>query len=689
MVLIELVFMRTLITIICLLGLIDNAHSQTQETDSVKKIVALDEVIVTGQNITRIDDHLLIIPNKQQREHVSTAYGLLKSLMIPGLSVNAKENKVDAMGMEATLYVNGVESEAKDIKMLRPRDISKIEYYDAPTGKYAKDKIAINFITIQYKYGGYVQLDGLQTIGYTHGDYNFAGSLNKGDFFYSLFVGTDYEKFGKYNTKVGDEQYTLTNNTINRFIESKTDSRDNNKYVQLRTQYQKNGKYVVGKLSFISNSVPQACTNGWITSKDVTSNFCSFVKQENYAPKLDITGNIPITKTKSLTFGVHGKYIHNTYDRAYEEQSFSTNINEVEDVGNFQLSAIYSSQFRKKSFTAELFHYHNIWNANYTSIASLWQHLWQCESLAFVSYNYRLSSRFSLRYRLGLDWLQYRLHGNDRFSQLSPRLNINVQYRHNTRMLLYSFNYMNSNHGMEVVNDAEVSVNSYMTAKGNPCLKKSHDINTYIYYSENLKKVRLTFMGQYRMNHNPVMNDYLTSGNYIIKTFTNDGNVHYFSLIAATTYQPNKNISLSGDIRYSHTHIDAGLEKYCNNITGNLSMSLYAGRFSFSPYLNFNKKTLDISSLVLKNIPLDYGLNSSYAIKDFLVEVLVASPFTKRKNHIILDTSCYAYNFHTQNRTDSQYCNIKVTYTLDFGRKTNKVKRNIDNEINSSLLRVA
>lgn len=103
----------------------------------------------------------------------------MKRLMIPGMIVNTQSNKAEAMGMPVSFYINGQPADERDVRMLRPKDIAKIEYHDNPTGKYAKDQIVVNFILKVYKAGGYVQLDGMQTIGYTHGDYNLATSLNR------------------------------------------------------------------------------------------------------------------------------------------------------------------------------------------------------------------------------------------------------------------------------------------------------------------------------------------------------------------------------------------------------------------------------------------------------------------------------------------------------------------------------
>ena len=87
------------------------------------------------------------------------------------------------------------------------------------------------------------------------------------------------------------------------------------------------------------------------------------------------------------------------------------------------------------------------------------QSLWKNESLAFLSYNYAFSPKLSLRSRVGVDWLQYRLHGSEKFSKLSPRVNLNLQYQLKGGMLLWSSSYNNYNYGMDLINQARIGLN--------------------------------------------------------------------------------------------------------------------------------------------------------------------------------------------------------------------------------------
>ena len=128
--------------------------SQTLSNDSINRTVSLDEVSIVASNVTRVENHLVIYPNTQQKKSSNSGYTVLKRLMIPGLIIDSQSYTAEAMGMPVSFYINGQQADSKDIQMIRPKDIEKIEYHDNPSGKYAKDKIAVNFILKQYKTGG-------------------------------------------------------------------------------------------------------------------------------------------------------------------------------------------------------------------------------------------------------------------------------------------------------------------------------------------------------------------------------------------------------------------------------------------------------------------------------------------------------------------------------------------------------
>lgn len=679
-------------TVFCSFGLLMAAvpvFAQNTGKDSIVSTKALDDVVVSASNISRVGDHLVIYPNSQQRKHAVNGFGVLENLNIPGLIIDAKSNQVDVMGLQATLYLNGQECDIREIQMLRPRDIEKIEYHDAPSGKYAKDKLVVNFITKQYRYGGYVQADGLQMIGYDHGDYNVATNYVKGNNSYTVFAGANYSHVDGTETW-NNENYQFPQSLFDRESYSKNSYQNHQEYMQFRYQNQKGKRYWVGKFTLLNLSTPRNASSGFAkesTETDVFSN----IRKKSLSPKIDLNANLPLSKNQTLTLGVHGKYSANSYHRLYQEQPFEAMTDEDENALSFQLSAIYNYFSQKHSLSVELFHYHDVWNADYSGNCELWQHLWKGESLAFFSYNFQASRRLSLKTRIGFDWLQYHLHGDNSFSQLSPRINTNVQYQLNKGMLLWSFNFVNSNHGMDVINRAVIQVNSHMMEKGMPELKKSHDINTYLYYMGCFNRLSVSAIGQFRYNHHHVTDDYYLdeANRKIVKTYSNGGNAQYYSAILALQYKLCKFANLLGDIRYSHAEVKTTWSKHNNNLTGNLGLNMFMGDFALKPYLHFGKKSLlDEAALVISKTPIDYGMSCSYSRGNLYVELQAVSPFKKQEKRYWLDLPIYSYSKSIKDQTASQYASIKVAYSFDFGRKTQKVEKDVNKNINSSLLRV-
>lgn len=131
----------------------------------------------------------MIIPDKIQKKHAYSGYDLLYNLMIPGLNVNAKSGSVKAARGEATLYINGVKAELREIQNLRPKEIEKIVYYDIPSGIYMGDIASINYVTKTYQLGGYISLDGWQNIGYLSGNYNLGAKMDLNKWSYTFFGG--------------------------------------------------------------------------------------------------------------------------------------------------------------------------------------------------------------------------------------------------------------------------------------------------------------------------------------------------------------------------------------------------------------------------------------------------------------------------------------------------------------------
>jgi hypothetical protein len=676
------------ITLLSLLVTISITSMAQTLKDSIDSAHTLQDVLVLAPNMQRMDNYILIRPNGNQRRHSNNAYELLKSCFIPGINVDIQTGRVEAMGAQATLYMNGQPCDGRDLMMLRPRDIEKIEYHDIPVGKYSKDHTAINFVIKEYRYGGYVFVKAQQTIGYTQGIYDLATTLNHGRNTYSIFTGLNYTKV-QGNEEKSDEQFRFEV-PITRTSNQNSVFKRNDQYVQLRHQYQGKKNYLTIKLTLVNNDMPYNRVYGLSRVSELPDNsFSSQTSQHSLSPKIDLNGEFKFSTTKSLNYGAHFTYDHNKYMRSYDETGFNSLVRESEDAYSFRAACIYNTTLAKGIFTAELFHYHNIWDSHYTESSRLWQHLWKGETLAFVSYNHQLNSKLTLMTRLGVDWLQYHLHNTNDMGQVSPRLNLRLQYRIPNGNLLYSANYVNSNYGTDIINNAEIAIDRYMSVKGNPNLKKSYDFVSYLYYMQQLnKKWTISAISQYNFSHNYVTTDYSSRDDRIIRSYSNDGNTHYFSEIIALSYRLSEHASIGGDIRYAHSWLDAQERIHTNSLMGNINAAYYWREFSIQPSINFRQKSLDFATMTIAEIPINYSMKISYAHKNFYFAANMSSPFSKRRTKTTMNTMAYCQFKEIFDRTQSQYCNLSCTYTFDFGRKTKIISSEIDKGHNSSLLKV-
>ena len=663
------------------------AQSTVTKSDSmhIKPVKILQEIVVLAPNMERTNNYILIRPTSNQRKHSINAFELLQSSSIPGVDIDVQNGIVNAMGAHAALYINGQECDARDLLMLRPKDIEKIEYHDIPTGKYAKDRVAVNFVLKQYRYGGYVWAEASQYTGYNKGIYDASASISHGQDTYSLFTGLEYSQV-RHDDEETKELFDFST-PLSRQKISQASSKLDDKYLQLRYQHQSPKNYIITKISLLDNNMPYKQTSGNVFS--TTSNrFDSRISQKGLSPKLDFNGEVKFDARQSLDYGLHFTFDRNKYSHQYDEGTYSNSIDESENVYSFKAACIYTLSLKNSTFTGELFHYHNIWSSNYSGESVLWQHLWKGESLGFLSYNQQLGSKINLQARLGIDWLRYSLHGVTDFEQVTPRINLSLQYQIPRGNLLYSFNYVNPNYGMDVINRARVDEDNYISLEGNPDLKKGSDIITYLYYSQQFSKFSVSAFSEYDFSHHYVTDNYTIENEHLLQSFINDGNTHQVSNIFGLSYGITSRINASGDLRYTYSFLDGDENLHNSNLSGNVNMQFYWKDLSIKPSLNLGQKTLDFRTMTLEKIPVNYSLNLSYAHKNLYLSAYINSPFTDRHIKQRISTRAYSLYRDLYSKTTSQYCCVSLPYTLDFGRKTKKIETDIDRDNNSSLLQI-
>lgn len=654
--------------------------------------VALDEVTVEGETFVRSKDRLLITPTKQHVKHSGTGYDLLYRLMIPGVSVDRRSGKVTAFNGEVTLYIDGIKASYREVQSLRPKDVDRIEYFDAPYGKYAGDNASINYITKKYKMGGYVAVDGTETIGYTSGSYNAVAKLNHDGTSYTLFAGTDFDNHrGEMRTK--DDVISFPGGDITRHYET-DDARvkNNSQYAQLNILNNNKKRTLKAALSFVRNHTPDsymAETVGYGGAMDTTTSTYSGNNQKGLQYGANLYGNFKIRNNQFIEVGLSGNYTDNAYSYRYREGgNIATSTDEDLYVINGNVN--YGITFRNKStLTAKLMHFHRISSSTYTGNTNSWQHLWTGETLFFAQYVQRFGKKTSLYVAPGFSSQQYRLHGNEKVVNFAPRLQLAVSHQPGQNQFVQlNVAIGNSFPQISMLNAAEQQVDFLHVKRGNPQIEDSKMYVTTVAY--NIFKGKINFQASgmhYYIDQSPLAYYSIENGK-LIQTFGNS-DAHNVNINASLTWTPIKELNFKVGGYYNLIKYTAGFAPpTLNAFIGYIDAAYYLKDFAFTAGYRSKYKNSSYFSAEEITIPANLNLSVSYSHGDFRAEVGTNNPFMRRvKYKYELATDAYRYTNYAISKTASQTAYVKLAYTIDFGKKTSRDKNNVNRTIDSAILK--
>ena len=652
--------------------------------------VALNEVTVEASSIVRLKDRLLLYPDKKQIKHAASGYDLLYRMMIPGVDVDRMNGVVKAFGGEVALYINGRKADYREVQNLRPRDIEKIEYYDIPTGKYIADNAAINFITKNYKSGGYVALDGKQYIGYVKGDYNVVAKLSHGNTQYTLFGGYD---MSRYTRDEGDmsEHFRFSNYETER-LSSILDSRvkNNQQYAQLNITNEKDKYTLTGKISLVRNDSPDNYQRDLLKYKDNETRRESYqqTSQSGLMPGIELYGYFHLNNQQYLEAKVYGNYNRNKYSYNYSENQFETLTDTKENYYELNADISYGVQLKhRNSFTACLTHFHTISSALYEGNLPSWQHLWMGRSRLLLEYSHKFLENISVKLVPGVESIQYRLHGDKRESCILPCINARILYRPaSNQQVMFNAYWGNEAPSVETMSKAEQQVDSLHLKKSYPFRKLPNACFTMFMYSGQFGRIGIEAAANYLVGKRLRIVDYYVDGYMLVESLRNDGMAHNVMAELSASWKLSKDFRLKMDGEYFYLRYK-GTPYELSNLSMKFQADYYWKDFSFSAYGKTRSKVMD-SDLVSVKTPASYGLFATWAYGNLHIEIGAENLFMKHRSYkYALDTKVYSYQRMFASRINQQIGYVKVAYTFDFGRKTSRDSRDVNTQINSAILK--
>ena len=671
--------MKTLfVTIMCLCFNV----SYAQKPDTTKTSIQakeLDEVVVKASYLTREDDHILAIPTKEQRKHAVTGYDLLNNLMIPGVSVERSTGSVTTPSGAATLYIDGRKVDFREVQSLRPKDIARVEFFDVPTGKYAKDAYAINIVMKPLNNGGYTQLDASQGAGYLNGNYNLVSKFVTGT--KSLNIWAGYSLENPKSSMNENEVFNFPDYQLNRqLFYNNAENRHTEEYVQ--ASISNRGKKYIWMLrggmawNDIRNNVNNGMTDYWQTKASVKDGSILNINSRNksYRPSVYFYGLHTFSDTKSLDYVFDGYYSRNDYNRFYNEDDESFHSLVKEDYYYVKANANYSMAFSHRNRLAfSLFEFMRISDSEYTGTSTYNQNLHSSETILFADYSQRLG-RFFFDINPGLSFLTYRLKGMESINHLTPRLQTRAAYKiDKVQQLQFTFALGNTYPRINTINNVEQQIDPIIILKGNPDMDNSILLNPRLSHTLNLNKFALQTGVSYFYQNHSIISDYYIRDGHLISTFRDDCIYQRPSADISMTYKPSGSLNMKLSGQWIEHLVRGGTEhRSLSSISGSAIVNYYIQDFSFSVSLATPSRDL-IDSQISRKTYWQYQLSAMWKHGNWSIEANANNLFMM-KNNIVdeLSTPYYSFKQINQSRSYNQYATLKIVYSFDYGKKTSQ-----------------
>ena len=653
-----------------------------QKPDTTKTFIQgkeLGEVVVKSSYLTREGDHILAIPTKEQRKHAVTGYDLLSNLMIPGVSVERSTGSVTTPNGAATLYIDGREVDFREVQSLRPKDVSRVEYFDVPNGKYAKDAYAINIIMKPLNNGGYTQLDASQNVGYLYGDYNLISKFVTGTKSLNLWAGYSLEN--PKSSMDENETFIFPDYQLNRLQHyNNADNRQTEEYVQASIS-NRGRKYIWmlrGGMAWNAskNGVNYGMTEYWKTAAAIKNGSILDINTRNksYRPSVYFYGLHTFSNTKSLDYVFDGYYSRNDYDRLYNDDNVSFRSLVKEDYYYIKANANYSMAFSHRNRLAfSLYEFMRISDSEYVGTSAYNQNLHSSETILFADYSQRLGS-FFFDINPGLSFLTYRLEGMKSINHLTPRLQARATYRiDKVQQLQFMFALGNTYPRINTINNVEQQIDPIIILKGNSNMDNSILLNPRLSHTLNLNKFALQTGVSYFYQNHSIISDYYIRDGHLISTFRDDCIYHRPSADISMTYKPSGTLNMKLSGQWVEHLVRGGAEhRYLSAFSGTAMINYYVRDFSFGASIASPSRDL-IDSQINRKTFWGYQLSAMWNHGNWAIEANANNLFMM-KNNIVdeLSASYYSFKQIDQSRSYNQYANLKIVYSFDYGKKTSK-----------------
>lgn len=657
----------------------------------------LGEVEVTASNINMKGDHVTYMPTKKQVNGANNGVMLLFNMMIPQLKVSPMENSVATSDQTSLgIFIDERQADANELARLRPKDIARVEYYDMPTGVFARSGIdrALNIVTKKYTSGGYVDVRTNTKVIYPQGNYSVQASLDKGNVNMLVMAGSNVAKNDNTGSTTKNDYMFDTPFTKYMYYDF-NETKNLSDYGLLRATVRGKRSYFLAQAMLAWNETPD---NTAIRSVSYSDNFYPAAKSftssysNGLTPSLLLSHQIRFNKKDMLNWNLSYSYSRNKNRSRYEEGDFAPIINNAKDRYHNLVAALnYLHAFGNGGqLNFELANFLNNSNSVYSGTSPSQQEMLTNEFLLISSYTHRFGKKFSLMLRFGIDVNTYKVNGMETVTKLYTRPGLNANYKIDGTSSLTLTAYAGSfTPSLSLMNEAEQRVSEYEIKRGNPNLLAGKPITGILSYSKYWNKFSLAAYAMYNGTIDNYVNLFTIEGSNMVNTHINGGNFHSYVVgVNGVLRLLSNSLQLRLSPTFSHKALTGTYRNKHNRFFIYSEVYYSTGAFSFSGYYT-SPQTILVSLPVYSKSKCDYGMTASWSHRGLFVQVGCSNIFNGKRDYSKNYFNYGAYNTFVKafSRSLGAQVYLNLSYNFDFGRKVERQDVKVNTSSNSGILK--
>lgn len=661
------------------------------------KSLTLGEVEVTASNINMKGDHVTYMPTKKQVNGANNGVMLLFNMMIPQLKVSPMENSVATSDQTSLgIFIDERQADANELARLRPKDIARVEYYDMPTGVFARSGIdrALNIVTKKYTSGGYVDVRTNTQVTYLQGNYSVQASFDKGNVNTLVMAGSNVAKNDNTGSTTKNDYMFDTPFTKYMYYDF-NETKNLSDYGLLRATVRGKRSYFLAQAMLAWNETPD---NTAIRSVSYSDNFYPAAKSftssysNGLTPSLLLSHQIRFNKKDMLNWNLSYSYSRNKNRSRYEEGDFAPIINNAKDRYHSLMAGLnYLHAFGNGGqLNFELANFLNNSNSVYSGTSPSQQEMLTNEFLLISSYTHRFGKKFSLMLRFGIDVNTYKVNGMETVTKLYTRPGLNANYKIDGTSSLTLTAYAGSfTPSLSLMNEAEQRVSEYEIKRGNPNLLAGKPITSVLSYSKYWNKFSLAAYAMYNGTIDNYVNLFTIEGSNMVNTHINGGNFHSYVVgVNGVLRLLSNSLQLRLSPTFSHNALTGTYRNKHNRFFIYSEVYYSTGAFSFSGYYT-SPQTILVSSPVYSKSKCDYGMTASWSHRGLFVQVGCSNIFNGKRDYSKNYFNYGAYNTFVKafSRSLGAQVYLNLSYNFDFGRKVKRQDVKVNTSSNSGILK--